>query len=181
MIRAARNYKPLTCPEIRVSEERWVNQKKDAGFKMSACWNEKCVLKFPLCTMGFCSIPRLRVADGAPDAAVFFSRRIRHFLNYVSELMSCTHSHTNTHIHAHAHSSPCRDLRQTVYPLSPGLLTACYTWEREREREEYMNCIVYSRTQKQCKNVCDDHCLSLIILIWKVYYHTIRTLPAKCI
>ncbi len=135
-------------------------------------WNSQC-------SVGLCCIPRLRVADGAPDAAVFFSRRIRHFLNYVSELMSYTHS-PYTHMHAHTHSSPCGDLRQTVYPLSPGP-SHCLLYtperEREREREQYMNCTVYSRTGRRCKNVCDYHCLSLIILIWKVYYHIICTPP----
>ncbi len=151
---------------ISKSEEGFSHQNL-CMLKWEMCWNLQC-------SVGLCCIPRLCVADGAPDAAVFFSRRIRHFLNYVSELMSCTHSHTHTHMLIHTPVPVGTSDRQSILS-PPGLLTACYI--HQREREKYMNCTVYSRTQRPCKTVCDYHCLSLIILIWKVYYHIIRTPP----
>lgn len=90
-------------------------------------------VEISLFAMGFCSIPRLHVANGTPDAAVFFSRRIRHFLNYVSELMSCTHSHTYTHTHT-AVPVGTSDRQPILSPLGFSL-HVIYT----REREEYMN------------------------------------------
>ncbi len=111
---------------ISKSEEGFSHQNLSM-LKWEMRWNSQC-------SVGLCCIPRLRVADGAPDAAVFFSRRIRHFLNYVSELMSCTHSHTHTCTLIHTPVPVGTSDRQSILS-PPGLLTACYIHQRERERE----------------------------------------------
>ncbi len=112
-----------------------VISKSEEGFSHQNLSMLKWEMRWNLqCSVGLCCIPRLRVADGAPDAAVFFSRRIRHFLNYVSELMSL---HTLP-IHSHA----CSYTLQSLWgPQTDSLsslprafsLPAIYTRERERE------------------------------------------------